>query len=326
MVDIRPFQSEDASLWDDFVLASRNGTFFHTRKFLSYHPSGRFTDVSLLCIKGGEVVALFPAAQQEVEGKSMLVSHPGASYGGLVLSRMEGAKTTGEVVASIRAYAQEHGFAGISFLRLTPQSVRREWSDDQEYWIFYNGGSLVRLEMDGSIYLRHMTEETVLDHVSGKCRNMVRQAERSGVTVQWGEDTASFWPLLESTLSVRHGAKPTHTLEEFLHLRSIAPNDVRLCTAFYNGQMIAGVVIVTLHPRALYTLYMAQDYAYQKLHPIHLILKEVLTTGIREGRSVLHVGVSTENGGRVLNDGLVFFKESFGTRPVRRESWEIRFN
>lgn len=37
--------------WDNFVLNSNNGTMFHSRKFLSYHPEGRFKDTSLVIIK-----------------------------------------------------------------------------------------------------------------------------------------------------------------------------------------------------------------------------------------------------------------------------------
>jgi hypothetical protein len=58
---------------------------------------------------------------------------------------------------------------------------------------------------------------------------------------------------------------------------------------------------------------------------MHALLTEAIRLAIQEKRRVLHLGVSTEDGGKKINEGLFFFKESFGCRPVRRESWEILF-
>jgi hypothetical protein len=69
--------------WDEFVEKSVNGTFMHSRQFLSYHTPGKFKDCSLLFFDNNKLLAVFPAA--DVEGKC-LKSHPGATYGGLVVS------------------------------------------------------------------------------------------------------------------------------------------------------------------------------------------------------------------------------------------------
>jgi hypothetical protein len=81
-------------------------------------------------------------------------------------------------------------------------------------------------------------------------------------------------------------------------------------------------VFATLHDRALYTLYIAQDFAQQGKRPLPLLVHELACLTLREGRDVLDFGISTEAGGTVVNDGLFFFKESFGGESVRRESWE----
>jgi hypothetical protein len=65
--------------WDDFVAASDNGTIFHTRRFLSYHPQGRFPDASAVVRKNGKIFAVLPAAVVERDGKMILSSHSGAS-------------------------------------------------------------------------------------------------------------------------------------------------------------------------------------------------------------------------------------------------------
>lgn len=321
ILDVRKYSAEDEERWDAFVGVSRNGTFFHTRRFLQYHPKDRFVDHSLLFMEGPNIVALYPAAEREEDGVHCLVSHPGASYGGLVLARDAGVLKTGAVLDALMAYSKTQGYKKISSLRLPPSSIRSNFSDDQEYWMFQRGWTLDRCEMDGTVDLRLIKKEELLSSFSGKCRNMVRQAERHSVTASVTEDFPAFWSLLEATLTVRHSAKPTHTLAEMQHLAKLSPSNVRLFGAFLQEKMIAGTVVITLNDGALYTLYMAQDYEKSDLHPMHCVLTHVMSVAIAEGRKVLHLGVSTEDGGRKVNEGLFFFKESFGCKPVRRESW-----
>ncbi len=322
---VSPYTGKDEAAFDAFVASSRNGTILHTRKFLAYHPKDRFHDASLIIRDGETMVGVFPAAIKEEKGKKMLVSHPGASYGGLVIGKDASVQETGEMLAAIKDYAKEQGFSGISLLRLPPASLQKQYSEDQLYWAFQSGFRMTRCEMDGAIDLVGLKSDQILESLSGKCRNMVRQAERAKITVRLTDDFASFWPILESVLTGRHGAKPTHTLAEIQTLHELLPQGFRLLAAFDGKKMVGGIVLVTIHEKALYTLYMGQEYASQQHHPMHLLLAEAIKLALKEGRRVLHLGVSTEDGGTKINEGLFFFKESFGCRPVRRESWEIIF-
>lgn len=323
MITVIPFTQARTQEWDSFVDTSRNGTFFHTRAFLAYHPEGRFDDASLFLQDGEKILAVFPAAKREKDGKSWLVAHPGASYGGIVLSRKEGGGTTGELLDAIIAYAKEQGYAGIDFLRITPASLCFEAADDQEYWLYQKGATLDRLEFDSAVTIPHDTKDH-LEILNGKCRNMVRQGERGNITTDWSDHFDQFWKLLEQTLEARHSAKPTHTIEEITRLHQLCPNQVRLRAAYLDGKMVAGIVVISAAPHALYTLYMGQDYQAQNLHPMHVLVADLLKVCAAEHRNTLHLGVSTEDGGKVLNTGLLFFKEGFGARPITRQSWSIR--
>lgn len=324
-IETKRYASSMAEMWDRCVRESRNGTVFHTRRFLAYHPADRFVDHSLLFLKHDRPVAVLMAAVKEEKNTKILVAHPGASYGGLVLSKDCMVSDTGKIVDALIVHAKQQGFAEIRFLRLPPVSIRQELSDDQEYWLYQRGAILERLEMDGSIDLRDWQESMILDCFTGKCRNMVRQAGRSGLTVRVSDDFKGFWPILEATLTSRHGTHPTHTLEEIERLKALLGDELRLFGAYDGSRLVGGIVVVTLHDTALYTLYIAQDYDHQKKHPAHCILTEIIRAAIAEGRSVLHLGVSTEDGGKTVNDGLMFFKESFGMRPVVRQSWVLQW-
>ena len=59
--------------WDDFVLASKNGTFLFMRGYMEYHAD-RFTDSSLIVTgEGDRIVALLPANRTG----DTIVSHGG---------------------------------------------------------------------------------------------------------------------------------------------------------------------------------------------------------------------------------------------------------
>ncbi len=334
-LSLQPYSDEQAKQWDNFVSFSRNGTIFHTRKFLSYHPEKRFEDASLLFLDGEKLVAVLPAAAKEDAGKKILVSHPGASYGGLVLHGDASVSETGEMMTALLAHAKAKKYSGISMLRLPPASLQRLYSEDPQYWMFQQGYRMSRCEMDGAIDLSAFDDLTdmqvlksldaILQSLHGKCRNMVRQAKRAKIEVKLSNDFDAFWPVLESVLAGRHGAKPTHTLAEIKKLHTLLPQGFRCLTAHLEGRIVGGIVLVSIHGEALYTLYMGQEYASQQFHPMHLLLVEAIHLSLKEKRRVLHLGVSTEDGGTKVNEGLFFFKESFGCKPVRRESWEILF-
>ncbi len=336
-LSVQPFEASQTKAWDDFVRTSRNGTIFHTRKFLSYHPEDRFTDASLMIRDGEKIVALLPAASRNEGKKKMLVSHPGASYGGLAVLADGSVAETGEILTALGVYAKAQKFHGISLLRLPPTSLQKMYSEDSLYWAFQQGYRMTRCEMDGAIDLSVLAQQAkpekdadsgddlVLQSLTRKCRNKVRQAEKAKIEVTLSNDFDAFWPLLESVLGERHSAKPTHTLAEIRKLHTLLPQGFRCLTAKKDGKTIAGTVLVTIHDQAIYTLYMAQEYASQEYHPMHLLVVEAMRLALKEGKRVLHLGVSTEDGGTKINEGLFYFKESFGCRPVRRESWELVF-
>ena len=87
MIEILKYSHNMSSQWDDFVQSSKNGTVFHTRKFLSYHINRKFNDHSLCFKKKNNLVAIFPAAIIKENNHKILFSHPGTSFGGLVIHK-----------------------------------------------------------------------------------------------------------------------------------------------------------------------------------------------------------------------------------------------
>ena len=47
MIKVKKFSKDNYLVWDSFVRNANNGTIFHLRKFLNYHPGERFKDNSI---------------------------------------------------------------------------------------------------------------------------------------------------------------------------------------------------------------------------------------------------------------------------------------
>ena len=54
MFTVYIYKPVDESEWVHFVTHSNNGTIFHLRSFLKYHPQDRFNDHSLIIKKKGK--------------------------------------------------------------------------------------------------------------------------------------------------------------------------------------------------------------------------------------------------------------------------------
>ena len=68
--NIIKYSDEWEAKWDKFVMKdSANGTFLQSRKFINYHPQGRFSDASILVMQGTNIVAVIPACDTVENGK-----------------------------------------------------------------------------------------------------------------------------------------------------------------------------------------------------------------------------------------------------------------
>ena len=83
-MEVIRYGKEHKEAWESFVSCSNNGTMFHTRNFLSYHPSDRFKDSSLIFTENKKTIAVLTASSIIRDGVPTLISHQGASYGGFV--------------------------------------------------------------------------------------------------------------------------------------------------------------------------------------------------------------------------------------------------
>lgn len=267
-------------------------------------------------------MAVLPAAAVDGAGEPVLVSHPGASYGGPVFDGL-GVRGVTEAVERVVDWAAGHGFRQLSFLRITPESFRRTPCAELEFALHRAGFVVDRRELADDLPLGDWSRRGLEGTFSSSTVRAVRKAIKGGVQVRITDDYAAYWPILERTLAARHATQPTHRLDEIQRVRSLFPEHITLFGAYLGERLIAGVVVFACNPVACYTFYFAQEYEYQHLRPTDLLVARIADWAAARGFRTLHFGISTEDAGRVVNWGLFRFKEGFGAGGVLRDSYRL---
>jgi Acetyltransferase (GNAT) domain len=316
VVRLRPFELRDSEAWDACVLQAGAGTFLHTRRFLSYHAQ-RFEDRSLVVTDDrGGVSALFPAAL-DLADDSTVVSHPGITYGGLL---HDGRLVGSECLRTLEAICGHYSAQGLRRLRYKAVPSIYHWmpAQDDLYALFRIGASLYRRDLSCAIDLSARARP------SERRRRGWKRALGKGVEVVEGFDRlGEFWAVLEENLFSRHQRQPVHTLEEIQLVHGRFPAEIRLLVAVLGDEVVAGTLLFD-SARVSHCQYTASSVLGREISALDAVFEAAVALATREHRRYFDFGVSTENSGRELNDGLHDFKAGFGGAGVAHDFYEVQ--
>jgi len=322
MLDFLRFQSTEEQTWDLFVPKTNNGTLFHLRSFLNYHPKSRFNDHSLMVRKKGGLFSLFPAAEQILKGKKTLISHPGATVGSFTLPENLSIADSFNLVEKLIEYAKNENFQRI-IISLPPNLYQRRISNYMEYSFFKFGFIYTKREVTSILFLEDTIEKTKMKFRPSHLR-AVRKALDKNIVVRQSKNIDAFYAILKNNLEIRHGVSPTHTLEELINLFNLFPDKIRLFAAFLDEQMIAGVVTFQINQRVLLAFYISHDEHYSHLRAVNILFYNIFEWAIESKFKVFDFGIFTVNG--KPNMGLGRFKENFGASGIFRDTIELNLD
>jgi hypothetical protein len=312
---VQSYQPAQAAAWEDLVRRSCNGTFLHTRRFLSYHGD-RFLDRSLV-LEGrrGQVTGVFPAAVSP-GFPEMIVSHPGLTYGGLV---HDGSIRGASMIAAMRAICNHYQRLGYRSLRYkaVPAVYHSVPAADDLYALFRLEGRRYRADLSAAIDLSQRGRVTQRRVRSRKA------AEAAGVSMdQNWDDIGGFWQILEANLARRHDTVPVHSLEEIRLLGDLFPDELILIAARIGGILAGGAVLFDAGP-VLHMQYTATTEQGRAACVTDLVMERGVDLARARGRRFFDFGVSTPHEGWCLDEGLYEFKISFGAGGVVHECYEL---
>jgi hypothetical protein len=303
--------------WDDFVLRSNNGTMFQLQQFLEYHPEGRFPFHNLMFFKNNELRAVLPGG---LDSLKIFESPVGASYGSFVIGDINFHETL-EIIDAFENYCWQNGIREV-YLTAAPFIYQMEFSHNLEYALLYRGFSYQRHYISHAIRLDPATE--LLKGFQSTARRYIRQSLRqSDVTIETSGRYDEFFPILVEN-KMKHGAKPTHSLEDLKRLDELMPERLQLFLVRYQGRPIGGSLMFRANDKVSLCFYNMLLYEYQHLRPIYLAMYRALQWSVEEGFEYFDIGVSQDT--RAENPmtpslNLIYFKEKFNARGILRSTF-----
>jgi GNAT acetyltransferase-like protein len=310
-----PARAED---WERLIAAAPTGTFLHTRRFLGYHPGDRFRDASLLLWDERErLLGVIPAAAG-ADRSEQVVSHPGATFGGLLMrTGIGGTAAMPAMEAAVSAW-RDMGFRRLVYKAVPGIYHRSPFADD--LWALRRlGAVLARWDLTSPIDLR---EEPSF---AQRRRRAQRKAERAGVAVQRSTAAlAAFWPVLEEALG-RHDVAPVHTLAEMAQLCELFPDQIELVVSRLDGEVVAGTVLF-VSPRVVHTQYLAASGSGRAVGALDAAVRVAIEWARGLGHRYFDLGTSNDPATGGLNEGLYGWKTEFGAGSALHEHYELRLD
>lgn len=314
MFEIVRYTPDRQAEWDAFVRSSRNGTFLIERGYMDYHAH-RFTDCSLMFYRDGKLVALLPA--NWVEDERTVYSHQGLTYGGLVVGDELTSIRVLDIFDAMKEWMHTALGAGQLVYKPIPYIYSACPSEEDLYALFRHDAVLQSRGISSVVDMGHRIAMR-----KGR-KSTVKQALVQGITIRESTDLPTFWQILTEVLHDRHHVAPVHTVEEMQLLQSRFPEQIRLYAAYSpDGHMVAGTLIYEM-PHLVHAQYIASSPEGKECGAVDALYAWLIDERYAHKR-YLDFGVSTVQGGRVLNEGLIRQKESFGARAVVYDCYSIK--
>lgn len=307
------YSKEYKKEWDNFVSNSKNGTFLFYRDFMEYHEN-RIEDHSFLFYKEDELIAILPGNLKD----KTYYSHQGLSYGGLI---MNSATTTKDVLTIFNYLVTslcQQGFKELIYKSI-PYIYHEIPSEEDLYALYINKAQIIGRGISSTLKLNN-------DSQYSKARQRgIKKAISNNLYIKQSEDFDQFWIILEDNLRIKYSTKPVHSLEEIKLLHNRFSSNILLFGVYNESHvMIAGTVLFVTS-KVVHLQYIASSGEGKQLGASDFLIDHIIKQNWL-GKEYFDYGISTENNGLYLNEGLIHHKEGFGARGVTYDIYSIILN
>ncbi|WP_157717130.1 GNAT family N-acetyltransferase [Formosa sp. Hel1_31_208] len=290
---------------------SKNATFLFFRDFMEYHQD-RFEDYSLMLYKEDLLIALLPANR----ANDLVFSHQGLSYGGLLLTSDSKFSDVLECFKVLLEHLKSHDVTVLKLKRL-PRIYEQSLCDDIDYLLFKTKAQLDRRDIAMVIDVNNR-----INGLSSNRKRNLKKAKSHPIEIrEVVQFDAFFNELLLPNLQQRYNTLPTHTVEEITVLQSRFPKHIKQFNAYFEEQLIAGVTVFSSQTVA-HAQYISTINTHSHLGGLDAIFDYLINVAFKDKRYV-SFGISNENNGEQINQGLLSWKESFGAHAVAHDFYSI---
>ena len=294
----------DSVNWKEYIdkiSANKRDVYFWPEYYSLYQNYGDGEALCFVFEKNGNIV-LYPFLKNSITtigyqlDKEYYDIQGAYGYNGLIASTVD-AGFIADFWKEFDAYCQENDIIA-EFMRFHP---------------LLNNQLLASPQMK-TFYSRHtvaldLTDDDIWMHqISSKNRNMIRKAEKEGVTIVESDDYETFRKLYDGTMADLHAEDfyffPPSYYEEY---KQTFKDNSLLCLAMLDGKVIAGSMFMFSDDYAHYHL-SARDREYSRYAANNLILWYGIQKAKERGCKWFHFGGGTTGED---DDSLLKFKKEF---------------
>jgi len=281
--------------WDTFVNRLDTHSILFYRDFINYHQD-RYDDFSLLIFKDNKLLSILPA---NIDANNMMHSHQGLSYGGLLFSTNTSFSFRVEQFSVLLHFLYKKNIQKL-FIKGMPHCYANDSSD-----------KLIFHWLEAKTYRTDIYSYLPKGAYEKPNRNRLRHlenAKKQDIEIRRGKQFGEFWEkVLSPNLKDRFAVTPVHTLTEIEHLSEKFINEIILFGAYQNDVLRAGAVVF-IHRDVVHVQYSAGD-KNRADGSLDLLIDHIIKKYNTD--KVFSFGTSSENQGKQLNGGLLYWKESF---------------
>ncbi len=307
---VRRYVSEDFVQWNAFVSSAKNATFLFHRNFMEYHKD-RFEDFSLLVFENEKLVSVIPANRVG----ATLYSHQGLTYGGFVFEATIKLGEVLEIAKSVLEFLQQNEISSFQ-LKLVPSIYNQFFTEEIEYALFLTNAKLIRRDCLSVLDLSKPFS------IAKTRKESIRRGLKNDLVIKEEVQFELFWDeILIPNLTKKHDSKPVHTAAEMISLQQKFPNNIRHFNVYHQDKIVAGTTVfitdTVAHPQ-----YISGNQQKNELGSLDYLYHHLITEVFKE-KKFFDFGPSHEENGKKIKEGILFWKESFGSKTVVQDYYEL---
>lgn len=298
---------------DEYILdRNTNGEFINTIRFLQYHPKDRFQDDSIAVIdKGsGNISGVMMAASIQADS-NRVISHPGTTFAGPVISIRTSIKKKLEVIRIICEY-YEKKYKHIEIKTVPSIYGTQNWGCI-EYFLMREGYVSEAAALSNVLNISKIdSDEDILRLYDSAKRNQTKKVIKSNMfSFRVGTEISSFvWEQMNTNLNTKFSIQSTHTFDEICQLKGKFPQNIVPYYTFTEDRDYGAFALVFKYKNVFHTQYLDTNYKYTGEYPNLLLIYNLIKVARKEGYQWLSFGASTASG--ELNQGLYNYKAGYG--------------
>ena len=265
-----------------------------------------------MIFKNDELIALLPA---NIKG-NVVYSHQGLTYGGFVLLDAIKFQDLHLSFKTLLEYLEKQNVSKL-FFKPIPRIYCSLPSDEIDYLMFKLKATLIRSDI-----LSVVDYSNKLEIMSSNRKRGLKKALKHNLVVKETKEFEGFWnTILIPNLKRAHNVSPVHSLEEITLLSENFPKNIKQFNVYHNDKIVAGSTVFE-SDHVAHAQYISANEDKQALGSLDLLFSELINT-IYKSKNFFDFGISNENQGEQINEGLLSWKESFGARTVSQSFYTI---